>query len=598
MGKLLSLSLCAFSAFALAGCPAPTRTDPGDTAALVAQSEQPAETPSDPAAGADPAGSISDASVDAEPRATRVDPDLLYKLLLAEIAGQRGQFTVAVDGLLGAAWETDDARIAKRATRVAMFAKDFDAAVKAAGRWVELAPEDTEAVKHLALLSLRQGDADAAATELMRFVDMVSKDSSRRLDVAVSLLTREKNREAALATMEKIAETDPDSAAMQAAIGRIAFSSGDVERAESALTRALTLDARNKRALLLMADIRVQQLKYGEAAGYVARARELDPDNQQLRMTYARLLLRDDRRDEAKAEFEALVDDVPDNADAIYALALMALRSESPAQAEPLLQRLVELGKRTNEAAFYLGSLERDRKDYAKALEYFGRVKKGDLRLDAELQIAQVLADKGDIDGARANLTALREREESIMPRAFLIEAEILRKAERMDESMATYNLAVGRFPDNTDLLYARALLGEAMGDIAILERDLTRVLEIDEDNVNALNALGYTLADQTDRYEEALGLIERAHEQRPDDAAILDSMGWVNFRLGRNEDAERYLRRALSADFDGEIAAHLGEVLWATGRQDEANAIWEEALERDPDDEALKETLKRFRTQ
>ncbi|MGB1110552.1 MAG: tetratricopeptide repeat protein, partial [Gammaproteobacteria bacterium] len=396
--------------------------------------------------------------------------------------------------------------------------------------------------------------------------------------------------------LEKIAEGQPESAELQTALGQLAFANGELERAEAALTKALTLDAEHERAILLLADIKVQQLDYKSAIEYVKRARKLNPDNQKLRMTHARLLLRDDRREEAKQEFQALVDDVPDNDDAVYALALMALRSDSPEQAEDLFKRLMELGKRKDEAAFYLGTLERDRQRYGEALKYFREVKSGDLRVDAELQMAQVLADQGDVDAARANLAALRERDAELMPRAFLVEAEILRKLERLDESMSVYNLAVGRFPDNTDLLYARALLGEAMGDLGILERDLKRVLEIDEDNVNALNALGYTLADRTERYEEALSLIERALEQRPEDAAILDSMGWVQFKLGNIEEAERYLRRALKADFDGEIAGHLGEVLMQQGRQDEANAIWDEALERDPDDKALKETLKRLR--
>jgi Tfp pilus assembly protein PilF len=176
------------------------------------------------------------------------------------------------------------------------------------------------------------------------------------------------------------------------------------------------------------------------------------------------------------------------------------------------------------------------------------------------------------------------------------VEAELLKDQDREQEAMSLYDEAIGRFPDNPDLLYARALLGEQLNRPDILERDLRRVIELDPENAHALNALGYTFADRNERLQEAYELIKKAYDQRPEDAAIMDSMGWIHYRLGKLEEAEQYLRRAITTEYDGEIAGHLGEVLWMRGKRDEADQVWNEALEKDPDNPALQKILKRFR--
>ena len=179
--------------------------------------------------------------------------------------------------------------------------------------------------------------------------------------------------------------------------------------------------------------------------------------------------------------------------------------------------------------------------------------------------------------------------------RVYRSEAEILVRKDRLMDAMSVYDVALQEFPENNDLLYARAMLAEKLNMLDVLERDLRDVLSREPNNADALNALGYTLADRTDRYEEALEFIKRAYELKPDDHYIVDSMGWIMYRLGRHDEALKYLRRAMELNNDSEIAAHLGEVLWVMGDETAAREIWDTALETTPEDKRLLDVIKRF---
>ena len=183
----------------------------------------------------------------------------------------------------------------------------------------------------------------------------------------------------------------------------------------------------------------------------------------------------------------------------------------------------------------------------------------------------------------------------SSLVRIYLTEGELLRTSKRYEKAMEVYNTALGIIPENTDLLCARALTAERIGRVDILERDIKTILKTQPDNGHALNALGFTLADQTERYEEAYGYLKRAIEILPDDPAVIDSLGWVNYRLGRFDEAIRLLRKALSRFDDGEIAAHLGEVLWASGAQEDAKKVWEKSLLKFPNDSYLLDVMRRL---
>ncbi len=221
----------------------------------------------------------------------------------------------------------------------------------------------------------------------------------------------------------------------------------------------------------------------------------------------------------------------------------------------------------------------------------------GDYQFDARLRIADLLGVLGRTESALEHLDAMLQGSQSngSLVRIYITKGELLRSARRYEQAMEVFNTALDIVPGNSDLLYARALVAEKLGRIDLLEADIRAILKTEPDNAHALNALGFTLADQTERYEEAYGYLKRAIEIMPDDAAIIDSWGWVHYRLGKYDIAIQLLRKALSRLEDAEIAAHLGEVLWVSGKQQEAREVWQRALQKSPDDPMLQKVMQRF---
>ncbi len=281
----------------------------------------------------------------------------------------------------------------------------------------------------------------------------------------------------------------------------------------------------------------------------------------------------------------------------LYTLGLLSLEAQRLDDAEKYMMMLIRLNQREGEAQYYLGRINENRRLYEKAIDWYGQVHVGEYKFDARLRIADLLGLLERTDEAIEHLDAMLSGSQSTgsLVRIYITKGELLRGARRYEAAMEVFNTALEIVPGNSDLLYARALVAERLGRIDLLEADILQILRTEPDNAHALNALGFTLADQTDRYEEAYELLERAIEIMPDDPAIIDSWGWVHYRLGKYDEALRYLRRALSRLDDPEIAAHLGEVLWVTGDQKSAREVWQRALKEFPDDPKLLQVMQRF---
>ncbi|HHQ42631.1 MAG TPA: tetratricopeptide repeat protein [Chromatiales bacterium] len=519
------------------------------------------------------------------------DP-VMYHVLVGEIAGQRDALGVAVEHYLEAARRSRSPSVAARAARIAIYARRQAEAIEAAERWVALAPDDLDARQTLAILYVRAGRTDEALGQLRR---VLAAGGEGAFDTVAAVLAREKDRERALAVMDRLRHEAAERPQAHLAYARLALHAGRPEAALGATAEALRLRPGWVQALLVRARALVLLDRRDEALAELAQATRERPKDWRLGLAHARMLVEARRFDEARAAFRRLDALRPDQPDVLHALGLLAIEARDWEAARRNLERLYALGKRTDESAYFLGSIAETRKRYEEALRWFGRVQRGEYRLDARVRIARVRARMGDVDGARALLKALRLRNPALTVRLFLAEGEILSDVGRHAEALALYTRALERLPDNAELLYARALVAEKLDRLDMVEADLRRILAKDPDNVHALNALGYTLADRTDRYQEALGYIQRALELRPDNPAIIDSMGWVQYRLGNHERALEYLRRAYELSQDPEIAAHLGEVLWVMGDRPAARKVWESALREAPESEVLKRVLERF---
>jgi tetratricopeptide (TPR) repeat protein len=524
-----------------------------------------------------------------------LDGDIVYSYLVGEIGAQRGDLATAYAHYLHAAIIAHDAHAAERATRIALFRGDLTDALRATRRWVELAPNDITARQTAMVLFLREGleaEARGEAEALLRIAD--ATDGEGFLKIA-SVLAKEPDREAALRLSHGLTADYPEEAAAWFAHALVETAANNAAEAEANAREALRLQPDWSRPRVLLAQLLTSQGRADEALDLLAEGVRRYPDDRVVRKTYARLLIDIEDYDEAMTQFERLRAQGPQDEDVLFAIGMLGIQAERWAEARSALQELRGLGARYEEATYYLGQVEEQDGQTETAMGLYKAVRKGPLKSDAALRLADLKAEAGAMAEARAILQEVRVLDSDRAVDAYLTEARLLQEQGARDEALAVYETALSSHPDDADLLYSRALYAAELKRVDWVERDLGRVLKTDPDNADALNALGYTLTELTQRYDEAYDYIRKAYELKPDNAAILDSMGWVYYRLGNNDEALRYLTQALDRAFDPEIAAHLGEVLWVTGDRAKAQRIWREALRESPDHPVLRATVERF---
>jgi len=521
-------------------------------------------------------------------------PEILYKILVAEFAGRRGQVDIALDNYLDVAETTRDPAVAERAVRIAIFGRDQARGLKAARLWTELDPDNLDARRVYGALLLRAGRVDEAIDELQALVEPPNDDQTR-FSLIGDMLAREKDKTVAVQVMERIVARHEDNPHAIFTFAQLLGRTGEFERSLALLDRLLEDDPNHQGAVVYQARILQREGRTSEALAALIRYLERVPDAQDVRMTYARLLVDAKRYDEAREQFELLSEQTPENADVAYALGLLLLQTNHNDEAKKQFRRLVDLRKRVDAAYYYLGQIAESEEEFEVALDAYEHVDRGDHHLNAQIRVAMILAEQGKVAKARSHLQGIRVRNQQEAVRIYRSEAEILVRKDRLMDAMTVYDVALQEFPENSSLLYARAMLAEKLDMLEVLERDLRDVLSREPNNADALNALGYTLADRTDRYEEALEFIKRAYELRPDDHYVVDSMGWIMYRLGRYDEALKYLRRAMELNNDAEIAVHLGEVLWVMGDKKAAREVWDTAIKITPEDKRLLDVIKRF---
>lgn len=530
-----------------------------------------------------------------EPPAVALTPELLYQLLVAEFSGQQGALRLSAATYFEAAQRTGDYRLAQRATRIAIYARENTLALNSAQLWVELEPDNLEANKSAAALLIAAGEHERARPHLEKLLRSEQQDSNHGYLLVATLLAGDPDKGHALATMAELVQRTPNNPDALFAQAHLANQLEDNQTASEVLAKLLRQEPDHLQGLILQARV---QHALGDDLGALQSTKDalkLNPDNQQLRLTYARMLVDARQLKEARRQFTTLSKSTPNDADVIYALGLLALEAGDLDEAEQRFEQLLHNHQREEESRLALAQIAESRQQYDKAIEWYSSVAQGERYLEAQLQAARLIATHQGLDKARNYLRELETQNDEERVALYLAEAELLNDAGQYPEAMTVYDEGLKHFTNDKDLLYARALTAEKLDRIDILERDLKRILKDHPDDSQTLNALGYTLVDRTERLQEGLGYIERAYQQRPEDIAILDSMGWALYRLGRLEEALGYLLRASAKVRDGEIEAHLGEVLWVSGRKDEARAVWEKALQHYPEHKILQQTIQRF---
>lgn len=526
-----------------------------------------------------------------------LDGDILFHYLVAEVAAQRGEFQLAYNHYLHAALLAGDGYAAKRAAQIAVFLKDQAATEKAANRWVKISPNSIQARNTAAIVNFRAGNRKAALDNMQALVDIANvRNRDGFLILAVSL-AKEKQAESALKLYETFMASHQQNAKALYAYAFLLTAHQKYGQVIEVLQKSISLDTDWVKPKLLMVRVLIEHKGPAEAIEYLESVLPQHADSTDLRLVYAKMLVSEDKR-KAYEQFEIILDANPSSEDVIAALGVLAVQLEDLSLAKKWWRRLLEIGDRENrsEAAFQLGQLEELGGDKRTAEKFYLMVKDGKYKIDARIRLARIQAELGNIDSARDVLKQLRVLEPEHLVEYYLTEAQILHEHAPQEEVFALYETALATKPGDLELIYSRGIYAADQGLIAAAERDFRAILEKSPDDADALNALGYTLANQTDRYAEAYKLIKRAFALKPDNAAILDSMGWVYYRLGNLENAEKFLQQALAKQNDDEIAAHLGEVLWMMGKRVQARSIWTKALDDFPDSKMLAEVLGRFK--
>lgn len=561
---------------------------------------------------------VAQAGAGAESSATAGLPEvdltgaMLYQIIAAELALQRGEAGTAFATYLSVARQTRDPRIARRAAEIAVAGRAGPQALEATALWRELAPESREARQAHAMLLAGSGRLSEAEPLLAAGL-RESPQPAAEFSQIQRALTRLEDRSAAFAALERLAApllVQPDLAAdVQLTLAAGAHQAGLPDRAVAAARAALALRPDDERTVLAAAQLLARPQGKDDPAGRKQALRLLGEALQRLpraldiRLAYARLLLADGQRPAAVTQFEqALVQDA-DNLDALFALGVLALddrppRKRSRGYFESYLSALEKTGSTTHDpdpAYLNLARIAEDERRFDEALRWLAQVDDGPQAFAARLRQAIVLAKMQRLDEARKLLADTPPAGDEQRQQLTLADAQVLREARRFEESYQVLASALERTPEDTALLYDTAMAAERLDRIDEMERLLRRLMQLKPDDPHAFNALGYTFADRNQRLPEAYELIDKALKLAPEDAHIIDSMGWVYFRMGNLARARELLERAFALRPEAEIGAHLGEVLWAMGEHDAARRIWRQVRADEPDNETLSATLARL---
>jgi tetratricopeptide (TPR) repeat protein len=519
----------------------------------------------------------------------------LYTAIISELGAQRGELLESGNSYFDLAQETRDLQIIERAVQFASVNGDDNALMQLGLLWSDVEPTNPDPHLLLSFQFLETGNFNLALVHMERVIEKGGEFDFTALAARTGRMPASA-RSGLIENLRLLVEQYPQQATISTSLVQLLAQNGEFTPALAQLDILEKSTPKTPVLMLLRAQIQ-QSMENTVAALKTLRSgvRQFSTD-QNLRMSYARLLIQSEDYDEAQAQFAVLIEQNPDDWETLYSIALLDLELEDYEPARLKFSRLIQADQRVDESQYYLGYIDEQQGNSAAAIDNYQKVRVGTNNFLASRQQATRLAiQAGQLREAHDALA----RESRGQPRLEIvfttIEASVLMQEGYMSEARTLLDTALNKFPNDTDLLFSRVLLFDGLKDRAASEQDLRQIIRMKPDDSRALNHLGYMLADQTDRYEEALELLERAIAISPDDPAITDSLAWAQYKLGFYEEALQNLRRAFSNFPDHEVAAHLGEVLWMMDRRDEARKVWQNALEDRPDSELIRAVKEKF---
>lgn len=518
-----------------------------------------------------------------------------YQVLLGEIALRRGYEDLAASAYAELAISSRDPLVLSRAVEVAALTRRLDLAYELAQLWVDSAPDSVPARQALVGVMVTLNRIGDLAPHVAKLLEQDKENLSENLTRLNRLFARQQDKVAVLRLVEQLVAPYAGTAEAQFALAQAALTAGDQSLGLASLRKARSLRPEWELPVLLEAQVLGRESP-ARAIDLLERHLSSFPDDRDVRLHLARAYVGEKRFKEAGAEFRRLLSEFPDNVDVVYPVAILALQNNDLDTAEVQLKHLLELdfGDR-NVVNYYLGQVMEARRNPAEAQSYYAEVGPGDVFVPARSRQAALLAKDGRLDEARQALQQAATDYPSQRNALIQSEAQLLRDAKRYRESLDLLEPLLKKNPDQPDLLYDAAMVADRLGNYELMEERLRRLIRLQPDNANAYNALGYSFAERNTNLDEARSLVARALALAPGDPFIIDSMAWVLYRQGDQEGALVQLRKAYGLRQDPEIAAHLGEVLWALGRQEEARSLLRQALAQFPDNEVLTAVVKKY---
>ncbi|MYH45261.1 MAG: tetratricopeptide repeat protein [Gammaproteobacteria bacterium] len=522
--------------------------------------------------------------------------DQLFQAISGELSAQRGDLERAAEIYFDLATETRDVGIIERAVQFSSAIGDGRSLLELGLLWAQAAPDVPEPHLLLAFQLLEAGRPGQALSHMEQVLEAGGSFEFSILASATGGIGGTQRSEL-IAGLLSLKERYPDNRSIRIALVQLLAQNQEFA---AALTE---FEQMSERAELTPDLVRLHaqlHTSVGQNDGALEALRsglERFPEDRELRLTYARLLLQQRELEAAREQFGIMLAQAPDDWEILLSTGLLDLETENYESAIGIFEQTLAAGMNEDDSHFYLGYANQQLGDVLAAIEHFRQVRQGvDNFLPAQQQATRLSIQLGQFEEAHDWLAQLSRGSSRLEVQFISMESAILLQEGYPERAGELLNLSLNRYPNHADLLFSRVFVHDTVGDMAGSEADLQQIIRMQPDNARALNHLGYMLADRTERYEEALELIERAIALEPEDPAIIDSLGWAQYKLGILEEALENLRRAYAAFPDHEVAAHLGEVLWALDRREEAEQIWEEALVENPESEFVLPTMERLK--
>lgn len=532
---------------------------------------------------------------DKKAQATYIDPQVMYLLLTAELAGQRNQFAIALEGYMQAAARVSDPRITERAAKIATFLQDNKKADKAVNLWLQQDKNNADAHMLAALSALRANQKAPALEHLEALLSLDPAGFDETLLELLKSIGPSANVGFVSSVLDDLALKHSQQAVIYFVQALFAMQTKENTVAAEKLQRALSLQPNWDKALLAEVQLAMLNNELEKAETLSRNGLQKYPDDIRFHRMLAQVLIKASKFESAVVEYHNILKAHPNDADAMFSLALLHLQLQQDNEAKGYLEKLAGNPEWAGSAGYYLGKLETKNNQLDKALVWYDSVSNGPFVFDSALSAVSILMEKHRYQDAHSRLDKMQQRFPEQSARLLGVRAEVYNDQKEYKKAYKLLSDALQKNPEQKELLYARSLVSERMGNLAGMETDLQAILHKYPDDVATLNALGYTLANKTNRLQEAERYLTKAMRLQPDMAVIVDSYGWLLFKQGQYTQAKGYLQRAYDKQPQAEIAGHLVEVLMKLSLKEEAKAVWEKAVREDTNDAYLLELKRRF---